>query len=110
MSNFGLSCDVCNRENIGVTWVNGMKFCAKCYQETFNNGNKFMEQNLNNMYDFYLRILNEKDQQIAILEKALELACQHIWALSVWENSEEEVIKDNVEYFKTRVKEMMKSE
>ena len=43
MSNFGLSCDVCNRENIGVTWVNGMKFCAKCYQETF--GNKNMTEN-----------------------------------------------------------------
>ena len=67
MSNFGLSCDVCNRENVGITWVNGMKFCAKCYQETF--GNKNMTENLNNMYDAYLKILNEKDQRIAELEE-----------------------------------------
>ena len=66
MSNFGLSCDVCNRENVGITWVNGMKFCAKCYQETF--GNKNMTENLNNMYETYLKILNEKDQRIAELE------------------------------------------
>ena len=72
MSNFGLSCDVCNRENVGITWVNGMKFCAKCYQETF--GNKNMTENLNNMYDAYLKILNEKDQRIAELEEQLKNA------------------------------------
>ena len=70
MSNFGLSCDVCNRKNVGITWVNGMKFCAKCYQETF--GNKNMTENLNNMYDAYLKILNEKDQRIAELEEQLK--------------------------------------
>ena len=70
MSNFGLSCDVCNRENVGITWVNGMKFCAKCYQETF--GNKNMTENLNNMYETYLKILNEKDQRITELEEQLK--------------------------------------
>ena len=29
------NCDVCGRELQGYTSVNGMKFCAKCYQETF---------------------------------------------------------------------------
>ena len=52
MSNFGLSCDVCNRENVGITWVNGMKFCAKCYQETFGE--------------------TDKDRKIAELQKQLE--------------------------------------
>ena len=70
MSNFGLSCDVCGREVLGCTFLNGMKFCAKCYQETF--GNKNMTENLNNMYEAYLKILNEKDQRIAELEEQLK--------------------------------------
>ena len=40
MSNFVLSCDVCGREVFGCTFVNGMKFCAKCYQETFGETDK----------------------------------------------------------------------
>ena len=34
MSYIGLTCDVCGRTVQGITWVNGMKFCAKCHQET----------------------------------------------------------------------------
>ena len=37
MSNINLTCDVCGREVRGYTWTNGMRFCAKCYQETFGN-------------------------------------------------------------------------
>ena len=66
----GFTCDNCGREMQGCTWVNGMKFCAKCYQETF--GNKNMSDNLNNMYEAYLKILNEKDQRIVELEKELK--------------------------------------
>ena len=69
MSNINLTRDVCAREVFGCTFVNGMKFCAKCYQETF--GNKNMTENLNNMYDAYLKILNEKDQRIVELEEQL---------------------------------------
>ena len=35
MEYFNFKCDVCGREVGGVTHVNGMNFCAKCYQETF---------------------------------------------------------------------------
>ena len=69
MSNMNFNCDVCGREVQGCTFVNGMKFCAKCYQETF--GNKNMTENLNNMYEAYLKILNEKDKQIADLQSQL---------------------------------------
>ena len=31
----GFTCDVCGRELQSCTWINGMRFCAKCYQETF---------------------------------------------------------------------------
>lgn len=73
MSNFGLSCDVCNRENVGITWVNGMKFCAKCYQETFgNNTSKFVDLLNTEMYELKISNLeyklNEKDRRITELE------------------------------------------
>ena len=72
MSYFNMVCDVCGREVQGYNIVNGMKFCAKCYQEIF--GNKNMTENLNNMYEAYLKILNEKDQRIAELEEQLKNA------------------------------------
>lgn len=44
MSDFWLNCDSCRRQNVGVTFVNGMRFCAKCYQETFGNINNFEKE------------------------------------------------------------------
>ena len=40
MSSMNFTCDVCGREVFGCTFVNGMKFCAKCYQETFGETDK----------------------------------------------------------------------
>ena len=40
MSNINFNCDVCGREVMGCTFVNGMRFCAKCYQETFGETDK----------------------------------------------------------------------
>lgn len=34
------TCDCCSREVFGCNIVNGMKFCAKCYQETFGKTGK----------------------------------------------------------------------
>ena len=36
----GFTCDNCGREINGCSIVNGMKFCAKCYQETFGKDNQ----------------------------------------------------------------------
>ena len=72
MSYFNMVCDGCGREVQGYNIVNGMKFCAKCYQEIF--GNKNMTENLKNMYEAYLKILNEKDQRISELEEQLKNA------------------------------------
>lgn len=36
----GFTCDSCGRETNGCNIVNGMKFCAKCYQETFGKNNQ----------------------------------------------------------------------
>ena len=40
MSYFNMVCDSCGREVYGCNIVNGMKFCAKCYQETFGETDK----------------------------------------------------------------------
>ena len=52
MSSMNFTCDVCGREVFSCTFVNGMKFCAKCYQETFGE--------------------TDKDRKIADLEAKLE--------------------------------------
>ena len=52
MSYFNMVCDSCGREVYGCNIVNGMKVCAKCYQETFGE--------------------TDKDKQIAELQKQLE--------------------------------------
>ena len=48
--------------------------------------------------------------ELALTEKALKLACEDLWCMSVWENTKEEVIQDYIEHFKTKAKEMMKDE
>lgn len=40
MSSMNFTCDSCGREVFGCTFVNGMKFCARCYQETFGETDK----------------------------------------------------------------------
>lgn len=69
MSNMNFNCDVCGREVQGCTLVNGMKFCAKCYQETFGE--------------------TEKDRQIANLQSQLAEKEKEI----------EELKLDNKKYF-----------
>lgn len=46
MSYFNIVCDSFGRGVQGITWVNGMKFCAKCYQETFGNKMVFTNETL----------------------------------------------------------------
>lgn len=60
---FGFTCDVCGREVNGCSIVNGMKFCAKCYQETFGKDNQ------QNEIQQLKRQLAEKDKEIESLKK-----------------------------------------
>lgn len=58
----GFTCDSCGRETNGCNIVNGMKFCAKCYQETFGKDNQQNEiQQLKQQ-------LAEKDKEIERLK------------------------------------------
>ena len=54
----GFICDVCGRELNGCSIVNGMKFCAKCYQETF------CKDNQQNEIQQLKQQLEEKDKEI----------------------------------------------
>ena len=63
----GFTCDSCGRELNGCSIVNGMKFCAKCYQETFGKDNQQNEiQQLKQQ-------IEEKDKEIERLKNLFEL-------------------------------------
>lgn len=63
MSNMNFNCDVCGREVQGCTFVNGMKFCAKCYQETFGETDK--DRKISDLEAKLAEIQNEKDELIS---------------------------------------------
>ena len=137
MSSMNFTCDVCGREVFSCTFVNGMKFCAKCYQETFGETDKDRkiadleaklaeserkleeykkcnckecmtdyEKNLNQIIDKFLNENIKLKQQLAITEKALELACEHIKEDLKCDDTENEIYN----YFKTQAKEMLENE
>ena len=66
MSNINFNCDVCGREVQGFTFVNGMKFCAKCYQETFGEIDKDRK-----IADLEAK-LKEKDKEIEKLNACVD--------------------------------------
>lgn len=67
---FGFTCDVCGRKVNGCHYINGMKFCAKCYQETFGKDNQQNEiQQLKQQ-------LAEKDIRIEELEGQFAYECE----------------------------------
>lgn len=73
MSNgISFSCDSCGREVFGCNIVNGMKFCAKCYQETFGNEQKYVDMLNKESSKLLVNSLTEKDKKIAELQKQLE--------------------------------------
>ena len=43
MSNIYFMCENCGIETNGITFVNGMKFCAKCYHQIFGKDNQQTE-------------------------------------------------------------------
>lgn len=65
-SGISFTCDSCGREVFSCNIVNGMKFCAKCYQETFGN-----QQNKESS-ELLVNSLAEKDKQIAELQNQLK--------------------------------------
>lgn len=73
MSNKGFICDVCCRTAQGITFVNGLKFCAKCYQETY--GKSQTAESCNMLHkEIYELIYKKVEDENKVLKKALELA------------------------------------
>lgn len=64
----GFTCDVCGRKTQGTTIVNGMKFCAKCYQEIFEDYYGACWQKVTELK----QILAEKNKEIEILKYKLK--------------------------------------
>lgn len=55
--------------------------------------------------------VEELKQQLAITEKSLELACEMLCGLAVWDKTEfDKAIKDNYDYFMAQAKEMLENE
>lgn len=71
MSNIGIVCDNCGKWVQGITWVNGMKFCAKCYQETFGTNTKEITYVYVGNLKEHIKVIEEKDKQITDLEAKL---------------------------------------
>lgn len=71
-SGISFTCDSCGREVFSCNIVNGMKFCAKCYQETFGNQQKYIDMLNKESSELLVNSLAEKDRQIAELQKQLE--------------------------------------
>ena len=67
---FGFTCDVCGRKVNGCHCINGMKFCAKCYQETFGKDNQ------QNDIQQLKQQLEEKDIRIEELEGQFAYECE----------------------------------
>lgn len=83
----GFTCDVCGRELNSCSVVNGMKFCAKCYQETFGKDNQQNEiQELKQQ-------LAEKQNTINEINKELVQAVHDWKALCAEKDKEIERLK-----------------
>lgn len=83
-TSMSFTCDCCGREVYSCNIVNGMKFCAKCYQETFGNQKKYVDMLHKETGELLVNLLAEKDKQIAELQKQLEEKEKRIKELDDW--------------------------
>ena len=76
MIGLGIRCDNCGITTKGATYVNGMYFCAKCYQDTF--GGKVVNVTIDKkiIVDALEQENKRLNEENKILKKALELAIE----------------------------------
>lgn len=70
MSNIYFMCENCGIETNGITFVNGMKFCAKCYHQIFGKDNQQTE------ITQLKQQLDEKDKEIERLKSEIVKECK----------------------------------
>lgn len=77
MIKLGITCDNCGKTTQGATYVNGMYFCAKCYQETYGKSQtaEFCDMLHREIYEL---IYKKVEDETKVLKEALELACEKI--------------------------------
>ena len=73
MSNIYFMCENCGIETNGITFVNGMKFCAKCYHQIFGKDNQQIE------ITQLKQQLAEKDKEIEEKMMSFEKRCQEYY-------------------------------
>ncbi len=72
INDLGFVCDSCGRKTQGTTIVKGMKFCAKCYQETFGATKDWQLLDKDKTIEELKQQLAEKDKEIKALKEELE--------------------------------------
>ena len=101
-------------------WKEHKKTDSKTIQELQREIDRLKMEFLNNNKNELMEKYAEDIKQIAtdgqyylkeleIYKKALRLACRDIWALSVWENSQEEVIESNFNFYIDKAKEIIEA-
>lgn len=101
-------------EDSPITYVYGSNL-EECHKVISDQKTRLAdaEEHIDNL-ELQLReqyqLVDEKDEEIALLKKEFELACEELWYMSHWRNTKEEVIQHYKEYFENKAKEMMKSE
>ena len=72
MNNIYFMCENCGIETNGITFVNGMKFCAKCYHQIFGKDNQQTE-------------ITQLKQQLAEKQKTIdEINKEFVQAIHDW--------------------------
>ena len=105
---FGFTCDVCGRELNSCSIVNGMKFCAKCYQETFGKDTQQNEIQLREQIQQLKQQLEEKQNKIDEISKEFVQAVHAVYdwrVLCAEKDKEIEDWKQKTQTFLNRVNE-----
>lgn len=101
MIGLGMVCDSCGRTVQGITYINGMKFCAKCYQETFGKQEDFKTAH----YTEHLEQENAQlKQQLAEKDKEAETYKREIVFLDKKIKDLKEEIEDIKEIYSEKLK------
>ena len=91
MSNIYFMCENCGIETNGITFVNGMKFCAKCYHQIFGKDNQQTE-------------ITQLKQQLAEKQKTIdEINKEFVQAIHDWKTLCAEKDKELLEFKRDRL-------
>lgn len=104
------SCEFYNHNECPVVYVNGLLEKKDDKIAELETEIADAEEHIDNL-ELQLReqyqLVDEKDEEIALLKKEFELACEELWYMSHWRNTKEEVMQHYKEYFESKAKEII---